>query len=297
MGTVKVLLMYSTHQPSAGHRARLEAAGCSVGLADSEASALRLAADAEVVFGHRYLRQILPHAPRLRWVQSTGGRVDNLPLGELAQRGILVSRSTCMSGLIARHAHTLAWALTRGLGEFFHPDRGWEPRHDWRPLPRKAMVLGTGTIGAEILRLVAADGVDVCGVNRSTPAWRSALPDTDWVFLTLPLTTGTAGFFDRDALAALPPTASLILVGRPETLDFDALCDALAAGRLGAAAFDVLRPEWKDRTHPIWRTPRLWITPHVAAHAAERGARQEAEAEEQLARYRRGEDPEHLVRL
>lgn len=288
--------MYSTHRPSPGHLARLAAAGCSVGVADSEESAVRLAADAEVVFGHRYLRQILPHAPRLRWVQSTAGGVDSLPVRELHERGIWLSRSVCLSRTIARHAHTLAWAVTRGLGDFFQRSRGWEPRHDWLPLPRRAMVIGTGTIGREILRLVAADGVEVMGVNRSTPAWRSALPETDWVFLALPANAETTGFFDRAALAALPAKACVILAGRAETLDFPALCEALAADRLGAAAVDVLPAGWQEPTHPVWGTPRLWITPHVAAHAAERGAWLEREAEDQLTRYRRGEEPEHLVR-
>jgi phosphoglycerate dehydrogenase-like enzyme len=296
---MNVLLMYSTHVPSDGHRDRLKALGCSVQVARSEEEALELAPHAEVVLGHRYLRQILPVATHLRWVLSTAGGVDHLPLAALKERGILLTRSVCMSPTIARHMHTMAWALQRGLDVFGRCQQAaiWSNDLAWLPAPRRAMVIGAGSIGKEIVRLLENDGLEVVSVRRSGPDWRALLPETDWVFLALPATPATTGIFDRAALARLPRTAGVFLAGRAETVDFPALCAALTAGSLGCAAVDLLPLDWRDPAHPVWQTPRLLITPHIAAHAAERGARHEEDAENQIARYLRGEPPAHGVVL
>jgi len=68
-----ITLMYSNFVPSAEHCARLEAlAGRgNVAVADSEAAAQASAATTQIAFGHRYLRQLLPGAANLRWVQTT----------------------------------------------------------------------------------------------------------------------------------------------------------------------------------------------------------------------------------
>jgi phosphoglycerate dehydrogenase-like enzyme len=295
----KVLLMYSTHTATEAHLTRLGTMGCEASVAESEEDAIRKAASAEVIFGHRYLRQCLPHAPSLRWVQTTAGGVDRLPLRELAEKEVVLARSVCMVGTIARHAHTMAWTLTRGLAEFFNRQKAgqWKPEIDWLPAPRRAMILGAGAIGQEISRLLSHDEIEVTMVNRSVPDWRSRLPEMDWIFLALPATPETKNIFDRAAFASLKPTATFVLAGRAETLDFNALCDALHTGALGGAAIDLLPDAWQNPVHPVWRTPRLLITPHVAAHSAERPFLLEREAEEQMLRYKAGQPLANTVHL
>jgi hypothetical protein len=65
-----IVLMYSNYAPSAAHVERLErcAGAGSVTVAQSEQDAIAAAPGARIVFGHRYLRQSLPHAPHLAWV-------------------------------------------------------------------------------------------------------------------------------------------------------------------------------------------------------------------------------------
>ncbi len=294
---MKVLLMYSTHVPSPEHVEHLRALGCEVRVAGSEEEALCEATTAEVIFGHRYLRQCLPTAARLRWVQSTAGGVDHLPVRELAGRGILLSRSVCLAGVVARHAHTMAWSLTRGLPHFADAqrERRWDPAHDWLPLPRKAMVIGLGPIGREIVRLTERDDIAVTGVDQSVKNWRDLLPEMDWIFIAIPGRPDTEKFVDSPFLSALKTSAVFVLVGRAETVDLAALCAALQAGNLGAAALDVLPEDGKASGHRVWRTPRLILTPHVAAHAVERPGWIEREAEEQLRRYLDNGLPHHCV--
>lgn len=296
---MKLLLMYSTHEPTSGHIARLGEMGCEVEIASGEPDAIAKASEAEVILGHRYLRQSLPSAARLRWVHSTAGGVDRLPLEELAAREITLTRSTCMAGVIARHSHASAWALTRGFIEFAERQKtgSWNPHFQWLPFPRKAMIFGRGAIGSALAKLLGRDGVAVTIVHRSVTHWRELLPDMDWIFVALPATPETAHFVDRQALESMKPSAIVALPGRAETIDVEALCEQLAAGRLGAAALDVVPAAWHEPSHPAWRTPRLLITPHVAAHCAERPALLEREAEEQVRRYLAKEELANTVPL
>jgi glyoxylate/hydroxypyruvate reductase A len=41
--------------------------------------------------------------------------------------------------------------------------------------------------------------------------------------------------------------------------------DLLDSGRLRAAVLDVFREEPLPQTHPFWRHPGVYVTPHVAA--------------------------------
>lgn len=299
-----ILVMYSTHQPSPSHCSRLKAlrADLEVVVATSEAEALAAAPRAEIILGHRYLRQCLPLATRLRWVQTTAGGVDRLPCEALAARGIVLTRTTLSAPAVARHALALAWALNRQLPEALAHQAGgvWNPSGlRLLPMPRWAMVLGLGPIGRTLAELLRAQGIRVIGVKRTPdPAaaswcdelrhagsWREALGRIDWGFLALPLTDSTRGLFDEAALRALPRHAIVVNVGRGETLDTAALVRVLSEGHLGGAGLDVIAPMPAGRADPIWRTPRLLLTPHVGAHYAGRVQDLEAFLEEQLRRY------------
>ncbi|HET7780591.1 MAG TPA: hypothetical protein VFL07_18775, partial [Rudaea sp.] len=84
--------MYSNYVPSADHVRRLAdiAGPGSVAVARSESEALARAGSTQIVFGHRVLRQLLPQAPRLRWVQTTAAGFDQLPWRELRDRGVVL---------------------------------------------------------------------------------------------------------------------------------------------------------------------------------------------------------------
>lgn len=306
-----ILLMYSTHKPSAEHVDRLAAISTQVTVAKSESMAIQEAGNADVILGHRYLRQCLPYAERLRWVQSTAGGVDQLPWLELAHKNVLLTRMTLSSPVIARHAVTLAWAVARQLNVACqrHAAGQWDASFDWLPFPRKAVVFGTGSIGQAIAALLSLDNIEVIGVKRTvagesipgfthlcgSTSWLDVLPQVDWCFLTLPHTAETKDLIDEAALRMLPNHAVLVNVGRGETLVTTDLCRVLVEGHLGGAALDVVYPKPSGVEDPIWQTPRLLITPHVAAHEHNRETAIELFCEEQLARFTAGQFLHNLV--
>jgi D-3-phosphoglycerate dehydrogenase len=73
---------------------------------------------------------------------------------------------------------------------------------------------------------------------------------------------------DAAALEALKPGAVLVNVARGPLIDEQALAEALASGRLDAAALDVTPQEPPAPESPLWTAPRLLLTPHVAGQSA-----------------------------
>jgi phosphoglycerate dehydrogenase-like enzyme len=309
-----ITLMYSNFLPSADHVRRLEAlAGAGrVAIADSEASALRHAASTQIAFGHRYLRQLLPLAPQLQWVQTTAGGFDQLPWRELAARGIVLSRNAANSEAIAHHAVALAWATQRRIPFAVQAqlEGRWSAPFAMLPPPRTALVLGLGAIGMHVVRLLRGLGVHVRGAARSGSAaqreacdefidaerWRDALDSTDLLVLALPLDATTRGCIGTRELAALPPHAVVVNIARDAIIDRPALLDALRNDRIGGAALDVLDPI-PAAEDPLWTTANLLITPKVAAYHPQMQEKFEAFAEAQLWRHLAGAPLEALVDL
>jgi phosphoglycerate dehydrogenase-like enzyme len=90
-------------------------------------------------------------------------------------------------------------------------------------------------------------------------------------------------------LARMKPTAFLVNIARGALTDEAALADALKNGRLAGAGLDVFSREPLPRSSPLWRTPRILITPHVTPQLADRTERSIAIIEENIRRYRSGE--------
>jgi len=309
---VVILLMYSNYVPSPDHVRRLQAiAGPgSVAVACSESDALAHAASTEIVLGHRYLSQLLPHAPRLRWVQTTAAGFDQLPWKELRERGVLLSRNPLNARSIAQHAISLAWALLRRLPPAIRDQaRGvWGPPCVMLPLPRTALVLGLGAVGTHVAKLLRGLGLRVRGGDHSrtdaqiqacdefldTDQWRGALPDTDILVLAVPLDESTHHCIGAPELARLPEHAIVVNVARAGVVDLAALIDALRRGSIAGAALDVLDPV-PAADDPLWITPNLLITPKVAAHHPGMQADFETFAEAQARRFLSGAPLEAIV--
>ena len=303
-----LLLMVSPHRPSERHIRTLGGLPgvTDVAVADDEAAARRSAADADVIVGHRYLRQSLPYAKTLEWVQSTTQGVDRLPTRKLAEKGVRLTRYTGSAATVARHAVSLAWSVVRRIPTAVRQQRRaeWRKEMDWLPTPESAIVFGTGSIGRSIGELLQAHGLSVTGVKRSVDGplpsfdrllgsdeWRGALTDRDLCILALPRTSETEGLLDDDALDALPSHAVVVNVGRGETLCLGPLVERLREESLGGAALDALSEarEPLSAASPLWDVPRLTLTPHVAAYHPNRQHRVERFCEAQVRRYLDGE--------
>ncbi|MGH9467630.1 MAG: NAD(P)-dependent oxidoreductase [Terriglobales bacterium] len=216
--------------------------------------------------------------------------------------------------MVAEHGVALLLALARGLPQAFADQAAarWQP-DPWLPQLRRlagstVVVAGLGHIGRELAPRLSALGMTVLGVRRraevAVPGCYAVYPDTqleellpraDALILALPELPSTAARVGAAQLALLPRHAFLLNLGRGGALDASALSAALHAGRLGGAALDVFASEPLPADSPLWRCPRLIITPHVAAAVPDTWDLQAALVARHLRRFLSGQQPEPLV--
>jgi phosphoglycerate dehydrogenase-like enzyme len=94
------------------------------------------------------------------------------------------------------------------------------------------------------------------------------LAEADVVTLHTPLTPETDRLLDARRLALMKPGAFLINTARGRLIDQPALAAALAAGRLGGFAADVLDAEPPSADDALLASDRVVLTPHVASLTA-----------------------------
>jgi phosphoglycerate dehydrogenase-like enzyme len=303
---LNLLLMY---RPNPEHEKALRRAAptAQVEIAPDEQGAANLIRDADAVLGNRYFLQSLPYARRLRWMQSNSAGVDVILRAGVALDGIVL---TCARGVyddeVADHAVALVVGLARGLhhARDAQRERRWERAQLETLRGRRALVVGWGGVGQGIGRRLRSFGVKAEGVRRRIDvatrdpdgfvvhppvSWRTRLPEVQILVLALPLTRETHRIVGAAELDALAPGALFVNVGRAQTVDEDALLDALARGRLAGAGLDVLTEEPPRLDHSIWSEPRVLVTPHVARSREEPPFRWEPLFVENLRRFAAGE--------
>jgi len=83
--------------------------------------------------------------------------------------------------------------------------------------------------------------------------------------VSLPGTATTEGLVSREVFAKVKTGVTIVSVGRGTVIDQDAMIEALADGRIGFAALDVFAVEPLPADSPLWRDPRVLVSPHTAA--------------------------------
>lgn len=217
----------------------------------------------------------------LRAVFALGAGVDRLLARDDLPAGVPIMRlldagmadqmvEYALLGVLTRQRHLVDYRLQ-------------QQRAEWRrhpPLARadvRVGVLGLGEMGGAVARALAGLGYAVAGWSRTPKAIDGVaahhgdagidalLARSDVLFNTLPSTPGTRGLLDRARLARLPRGALLVNASRGDQLDAAALRDLLDDGHLSGALLDVFTVEPLPADDPLWRHPRITITPHAAA--------------------------------
>jgi phosphoglycerate dehydrogenase-like enzyme len=251
----------------------------------------------------------LAQATNLRWLQATSAGVERFITPALRSREevVLTNFRSVHGPAIAEHAMALLLALTRDLPAAIDAQRDgrWERERGTRRTAldgRTMLVVGLGGIGSEIAKRGHAFGMRVIATRRSDApkpsfvdrverpdALHALLGEADVVIIAAPLTAETEGLFDHSAFAAMREGSYLINIARGQIIVTDAMLASLHNGRLAGVGLDVTDPEPLPADHPLWREPRVIITPHVAGDAEITRTRGAALYRENLRRFARGE--------
>ncbi|MGZ3181741.1 MAG: D-2-hydroxyacid dehydrogenase [Telluria sp.] len=232
----------------------------------------------------------LAQLPELRMIAVAATGTDNVDLAAARTRGIVVSNIRNYSlGAVPEHCFALILALRRNLLAY-RADveaRRWEasPRfclfdHPIRDLQGSTLgVVGFGALGQRVAALGRAFGMEVIVASRSPVAapdvrqlpLEELLQEADVVSLHLPLTDQTRHLIGARELGLMKRGALLINTARGGLVDEAALAQALTAGTLAGAGFDVLSKEPPEPGNPLLalRLPNFLLTPHNAWASAQ----------------------------
>lgn len=239
---------------------------------------------ADVYFGWAFDADWLTAPTRLRWTATPSAGVDHWPVAALDAAGVMVSRGYGYHGQpMAEHAIGLLLGFSRGL---FESSRLQTRSVWWKDdlassffdlYGQTLTIVGCGSVGVHVAEVAQAFGMHVIGVRRRPPRsepggieWvpadrvREALMRSRAVINLLPATDETAGFFDQTAFEACGPGAIFLNLGRANTVDHDALLDALDTGPLVGAALDVQPSKPPALDDPLRHHPRIVLTPKSA---------------------------------
>jgi len=224
------------------------------------------------------IAHILADMPTVKWVQSTWAGVT--PLLEIERRDYVLTGIKDVFGP-QMSEYVLGYMLAH---ELRITERLTEQRsHQWCEsasgtlLGKKIGVMGTGSIGEAIASRAHRNGMVVTGLSRSgrpnstfedvytTADMAGFLSELDYLVSVLPDTPETDNLLDEASLAHLSSHACFINVGRANVVDDDALIQALNSNALGGAVLDVFDEEPVPEDSPLWDTPNLLMTPHIAA--------------------------------
>jgi phosphoglycerate dehydrogenase-like enzyme len=238
---------------------------------------------------------VLAKLPRLRLIQlMSAGAEQAIPF---VPPGVtLCNARGAHDPAVAEWIMTVILAQLRKLPRFMAAQLAgtWDPAGGELLAGQTALIVGYGSIGEAVERLLTPFGVMVERIARHTRPGVSTmadlpalLPGADIVVLLVPLTPATDGLVDARFLGQMHDGALLVNAARGSIVDTDALLEQLQSGRL-RAALDVTDPEPLPAGHPLWSAPGLLLTPHVAGALTTGMHRVMAIVKDQLERYAAG---------
>lgn len=228
------------------------------------------------------LDHVIERAPGLRWIHSISAGVDKVVTPLSRHRGLLVTNARgVFSRPIAEYVVMMCLAIARRLPQLLdlQRERTWQPLRGTELGGLTVGIVGYGSIGVEVARLLAPFGTRIMATRRHPERGASGQPNVDVqgidrlhdllkaadiVVIAAPLTDATSGLIGVAELQAMPSHAWLVNIARGRLVDEVALRRALTAGWISGAVLDVFDEEPLPAESPLYDTPNLVITPHTS---------------------------------
>ena len=242
---------------------------------------------ATIFLGGRLSPEQLERAALLRWINVPWAGVNalmSLPGIERRSDIVITNSSGVMADSVADQAMAYLLMLNRNLANQVR----WQMRKEWnrytsvehpdrRILRNRTLgIVGYGAIGRALAERARAFGMKIVAVKRDVggdvfPELDTLynardlpllLAESDFVVITLPLTSRTEGMIGRGELAYMKPTACLVNVARGKVVVQSALIQALQGQTIAGAALDVFEEEPLPEDSVFWEMENVILTPH-----------------------------------
>jgi D-3-phosphoglycerate dehydrogenase len=244
---------------------------------------IRRVGDAPVMINSRghvnWSAEALRQLPHLRFISTCSIGTDAIDLQAARQQGVIVSNIPGRTApVVAEHALALMLAIARRAAYVTAElKRGIWPSVGNTYLGNKTLgVVGTGSIGCEMIRLSRAIGMQTIAWTFHPSPQRAQelgvefleldelLARSDVVSLHVKSTAESRHLIGSRELALMKPGSLLVNTARAAIVDTPALIDALNSGHLGGAAIDVYDREPLPPDNPLLSCEQVVLTPHSA---------------------------------
>jgi gluconate 2-dehydrogenase len=229
---------------------------------------------------------MLDGAAKLKALSTISVGYDNFDVADLTKRGIVLAHTPdVLTESTADTVFSLILASARRVVEL----ADWVKAGEWKASIGPALfgvdvqgktlgIVGLGRIGGAVARR-AALGFDmkVQYTNRSANAEAEQrygarrveldelLATSDFVCLQVPLTPETRHLIGANELRKMKKSAILINASRGQTVDENALIEALQAGTIHGAGLDVFDQEPVDPHSPLLKMKNVVALPHIGS--------------------------------
>ena len=243
--------------------------------------------NADIAIVWVFKQEWLKIAPKLKWIVTPAAGKDffklNLP------ENISITYGSFHGKIMAETIIGMILSASRGILNSYQLQNKIEwPRKELDKSMRnlagsQVVILGFGSIGYEIAKLIKSFKVKIIGIKRKLidkPSFfdnndkiitidelDSILPKTDHLVLVLPRNKSTDNIINKKRLDLLPNHSYIYNIGRGNSIDENALIDALNNNKIAGAYLDVFKQEPLSLSSPLRKCKNIVIMPHASAIA------------------------------
>lgn len=243
--------------------------------------------DAEIVFTNKtpINADVLDACRQVKYIGVLATGYDVVDIEECKKRNITVSNVPSYgTNSVAQHTIALllevcnhVWPHNMAVRQGEWKKRGDFSFHDY-PLTELAGktigIIGFGNIGSRVAEIARAFEMSIIAHDPSKAGSKHPfaqfvsldylLASSDIISLHCPLTDSNKYLINRETISKMKSNAVIINTSRGGLINEEDLKEALDAGRINAAAVDVVSKEPIEDDNPLLGSDKCIITPHIA---------------------------------
>jgi D-3-phosphoglycerate dehydrogenase len=247
---------------------------------------------------------VIKAAENLKIIGRAGVGVDNIDVEAATQRGIIVINAP-EGNMISAAEHTIAMmmAISRNIPQANQSMRAgkWDRKLFMGVEVRgKTLgVVGLGRIGTEVAKRAQGMEMNIMAYDPFISEERAAdlgvklttvediVLNADYITVHTPLTKDTRNLIDREEFEKAKPGVRIINCARGGIINEKALAEAVASGKVAAAAIDVFTSE-PPTGSPLLEQDNIIVTPHLGASTKEAQVNVAVDVAEQIINFNQG---------
>lgn len=247
---------------------------------------------------------VIEAAENLKIIGRAGVGVDNIDVEAATQRGIIVINAP-EGNMISAAEHTIAlmMAMSRNIPQANQSMRAgkWDRKLFMGVEVRgKTLgVVGLGRIGTEVAKRAQGMEMNILAYDPFISEERAAdlgvklttvediVLNADYITVHTPLTKDTRDLIAKEEFEKAKPGVRIINCARGGIINEKALAEAVASGKVAAAAIDVFTIE-PPTGSPLLEQDNIIVTPHLGASTKEAQVNVAVDVAEQIINFNQG---------